>query len=68
MKIKNKDKAKKERPLLCHSMNVDETLVHLKASLDGLGSEEVKKRQEKFGKNILPGKKAPSIWMIVLSL
>jgi len=67
MKVKNKDKEKKDRPLPCHSMTVDETLAHLKSSLDGLGSEEVKKRQEKFGKNILPGKKAPSIWMIILN-
>ena len=67
MNNKDKNKAKKDKPLLCQSLTVDETLEHLKSSLNGLDYEEVKKRQEKFGKNLLPGKKAVNIWMIILS-
>ncbi len=65
--IKNKQKYKKEGNLqLCHNLTIDDTLEKLKTSLEGLDENEVKKRQQEFGKNTLPGKKTRSIWLVIL--
>src|SRR4030065_2908844 len=66
MNTENKDEAKKNT-ILCQSLSIDDTLVHLKSSLNCLDADEVEKRQQEFGKNLLPGKKALSIWIIILN-
>ena len=44
-----------------YNKNIDEIEKELQTSNEGLTSEEVKKRQEKYGYNILPKKKKDSI-------
>jgi P-type Ca2+ transporter type 2C len=39
-----------------HTISADETLEKLSSDKEGLSSEEVKKRQDEFGKNVLPRK------------
>ena len=39
-----------------HTLRAEETLEKLSASKEGLSSDEAKKRQEEFGKNVLPEK------------
>ena len=38
---------------LFHSLSIEETFKRLESSPQGLSSEEVEKRQKKFGKNVL---------------
>lgn len=48
-----------------HSMNVNETLLHLETTLEqGLNNEQVLFRQQTFGKNTLPQKSAVNLWRI----
>lgn len=49
-----------------HSYSMDEVLKQLKASKDGLNSEEAKKRLDTYGINALPLKPPPSLVKIVL--
>jgi len=63
-----------------HTKNIEQTFSILKASSSGLTSEEAKKRQEKYGLNILPSKpdmtlfahflqqfKSPIIYVLLLA-
>lgn len=47
---------KKRLSIYFHTKNIDQTYSILETSTSGLTSEEVKKRQEKYGLNILPSK------------
>ena len=50
-----------------YSMNIEELYQKLRTSEEGLSSQEVKKRQEKYGENSLPKKKKDSIFKIFFS-
>ncbi len=50
-----------------YSMNVEELYQKLRTSEEGLNSQEVKRRQEKYGENSLPKKKKDSIFKIFFS-
>ena len=50
-----------------YSMNVEELYQKLRTSDEGLNSQEVKRRQEKYGENSLPKKKKDSIFKIFFS-
>jgi Ca2+-transporting ATPase len=39
-----------------HTKNIEETLLTLESNPSGLSNEEVSKRQEEYGLNILPSK------------
>lgn len=49
-----------------YSLEIKEIFKQLKSSVSGLSSEEVKERQAEFGRNLLPGRKIPSVWLIFL--
>ncbi len=49
-----------------YKLTEDEVIKKLNSDLNGLTTEEVLKRQEKYGKNILPKKEPPSIFIIFL--
>ncbi|MCS6904403.1 MAG: cation-transporting P-type ATPase [Bacteroidia bacterium] len=53
--------------ILWHSLNKEEVLSRLKTSLaEGLSEEEVQKRQEQYGKNILTQQKSTSPFILFL--
>ena len=49
-----------------HSISAEETLEKVSASKEGLSSEEAQKRQEQFGKNVLPEKGGTNPIMLFL--
>lgn len=49
-----------------HQLSVEETLGNLETSIDGLSKEEVKRRQEKYGLNMVPQPKTRSLAMVFL--
>jgi Ca2+-transporting ATPase len=56
-------------PKIPHMMTIDETFSEYNTSELGLGSDEAKKRQEKYGANTLPeGKKKTFLQMLLLQL
>ncbi len=57
----------KEESLVCHLKSVDQVLDDLQTSINGLSSGEAKRRQEKYGKNRLPGKKPVRLWKVILN-
>ncbi len=65
--MKKKDPDKKTKILECHAKTIKESLEELGSGSGGLDGAEVEKRQEEYGKNKLPGKKARSIWSVILS-
>lgn len=48
-----------------HSLSIEEAFKHLESSPQGLSSEEVKKRQKQFGKNILTEEKTSHIKILL---
>lgn len=50
-----------------YNLSKDEVLEELKTSTAGLSKDEVLKRQAEYGRNILPRKKPPTIFEIILS-
>ncbi len=55
-----------EHQAFWHSMNEKEVISALETGRKGLTEEEAAKRQESYGKNILPGKKAVTIFQVIL--
>ena len=53
------------KKLVWHSSSEEEILEYLHTNRDGLTSEEVVKRLEKYGKNELPQKKRTSVLKIL---
>jgi len=49
-----------------YSLEIKKVFKQLQSSVSGLSSEEVEKRQKEFGFNVLPSRKAPSVWLIFL--
>lgn len=49
-----------------HALEMKEVFKQTQSSSSGLSSQEAKDRQAKFGLNILPSRKVPSIWLIFL--
>ena len=47
------------------NLSIDDAFKRLKASKEGLKKEEITKRQEKFGLNVLPEQK-PTSWVVLL--
>lgn len=64
--MKVEENKKVESKISCHSKTAEQTLEVLDADRGGLSSKQVLERQKKFGKNILPEKKAKSIWIVIL--
>ncbi len=52
--------------LTWHAMGIGDIRSHLQTEQDGLSKAEVASRQEQYGKNTLPGKKATSTIRIIL--
>lgn len=55
---------KKEKKVNWHALGINDVFKKLNSSKVGLDSQEVDRRQQRFGLNILPSKKAPSIFAI----
>jgi len=49
-----------------HALSGEDALERLDTTGDGLSSDEVQKRRERFGRNFLPGKEPPGVLEIVL--
>lgn len=49
-----------------HSTNTDKIFEHFSVNATGLTSEEVEKRREKYGFNVLPHKEPPGVFQIFL--
>ncbi len=63
-----KNKAKKiAKPIEWYRLSAEETLENLNSSYKGLTSEEASERLYKFGKNMLPVKKRPSLLKIIFN-
>lgn len=51
---------------LWHNLSIEETLIILNSSKNGLSSLDAQKRQEKFGQNVLASEKKFSLWTLFL--
>ncbi|MDX5482777.1 MAG: HAD-IC family P-type ATPase, partial [Hymenobacteraceae bacterium] len=52
--------------MLYHHQETSAILQQLQANTSGLSEDEVRRRQEKYGPNVLPAKKPPSLWYIFM--
>jgi P-type Ca2+ transporter type 2C len=57
---------KKEESISWHALSPQEALHRLSADAEGLDEEAVEERRERYGRNTLPGKKQPSVFMVFL--
>jgi magnesium-transporting ATPase (P-type) len=59
-------KNQSQESLNWYSLEIKDIFKQLKSSVSGLSSEEAKIRQAEFGRNVLPSRQAPSVWLIFI--
>jgi len=64
--MEHNDSAATPLPTPWHALSVQDIYARLQTTPDGLAPEEVANRQRQYGRNLLPTKPPPKLWLVIL--